>query len=246
MGKKHQESRHEGLPRELARSTPRAVLLSPAGRAAVAGVIALLAGAPFAGVWLYSRVATQIVAEVVATEAQVTEISRPRGENPRARVSYRYTVAGREYSGRTRIGKREDNRFVVGSIVAVEYDPSKPEKAWIHGYRPRPVPLWVVITLPAVLVPGVIPIVMALLRQRRLLACGKAALARVTDTRLLPYREHKVWRVQYEWTLLNGAIRKGHYDRAKNPPSPGTIIPVLYDPDNPRRHRPYPLSLVRL
>jgi hypothetical protein len=130
--------------------------------------------------------------------------------------------------------------------VSVEYKPSQLDTSWIQGYPPRPVPLWVVLILPTVPVIAAVPILVALRCQRRLLGYGRPALAKVIDRRHVSNGEYKVWRVQYEWELLNGAIRKGHYDRIKNPPSPGTTIPILYDPDNARRHRPYPMSLVRL
>jgi hypothetical protein len=199
MAKKHLESPDQGLPIELKRSAPRAVTLTLAGRAAVVCVIALLAGAPFAGAWLYSRSAGRTVSEVGTTEAHVTEISRPRGENPRVRVSYRYTVEGREYSGRTKLKKGEDNRFAVGSSVPVEYEPSKPNKNWIRGYRPRPIPRWVIAAVPGSMVLWAVPIVAALRRQKRLLALGRPALARVTESRRLRITRAGTGIIRYGW-----------------------------------------------
>jgi hypothetical protein len=55
-----------------------------------------------------------------------------------------------------------------------------------------------------------------------------------------------VWRVEYEWPLLNGAARRGHFDVTEDPPAAGTYLTILYDRDDPVRHTRYPLSLVKL
>ena len=114
----------------------------------------------------------------------------------------------------------------------------------MQGYGPRTLPFWVVPAVPAALMLCVVPIVIALRRQTRLLAEGRPALAKVTKTSKVSHGEYNVWRVHYEWTLLNGATRTGRYDKLKNPPAPETLMPILYDRDNPRRHAPYPLSLM--
>lgn len=246
MRPKLQKNRDHGLPEELQRSIPRPVRLRCAGKMAVAGAVALFAGALFAGIWLYGRAANPIATGGITTEGQVTDIERRRGENERTVVSYRYTVDGREYSRRTKLRKRDNNQFVVGSSVVVSYPPSRPDQSWIRGYEPRRVPFWLVPAVPAALMLVVVLIVIALRRQARLIEQGRAALGRVTKTNKVSHGEHEVWRVHYEWKLLSGATRTGYYDKAKNPPAPGTLIPIVYDPNNPRRRAHYPLSLVRV
>ena len=47
--------------------------------------------------------------------------------------------------------------------------------------------------------------------------------------------------------LLSGAVRKGHSSANKRSvPAVGSVICVIYDPDNPRRNAVYPFSLVEL
>jgi hypothetical protein len=49
----------------------------------------------------------------------------------------------------------------------------------------------------------------------------------------------------YEFPILSGAIAEGKSGPCKNPPVIGSTIPVVYDPENPRRNAPYPFALVR-
>jgi hypothetical protein len=91
------------------------------------------------------------------------------------------------------------------------------------------------VAVPAFLLP------IAVRREARLLAEGRPAPGRVTGFK----RAGKTIQVQYEFHLLNGALVKGKVNRSK-PPIEGTTVCVLYDPENPRRNAPYPLSLVRL
>jgi hypothetical protein len=240
------------LPKELQQSAPRPVGLNSSGKATAAGAIALLIAAVFSAVLLYALATgddervRRLAAEGISTEAQVTRVDRKRGENPQVIVTYSYTVNGRVYSGRTKLRKRDRGQVNVGSQVAVRYLPSRPNESWMHGYGPSRMTFWLVPVIPMVLVLGAITIGIVLRRQAQLLAEGRSALARVTATKKVSGGEGEVWRVDYEWMLLSGARRTGHCDRAKNPPAPGTVIPMVYDRDNPHAHALYPLSLVRV
>ena len=82
--------------------------------------------------------------------------------------------------------------------------------------------------------------------QRRLLAEGRPALARVTGSKRVVAGHGGHHHVQYEFRILSGAKRAGACDVRRNPPSPGATLVILYDSDEPRRQARYPLSLVRL
>ena len=106
-------------------------------------------------------------------------------------------------------------------------------------------------------IPGIVAILLSslgglalipVLRQRRLLSEGRPALAVVT--RLSEEKHgshgHKLGKViYYEFPLLSGATANGKTGPAKNPPTVGTTLCVLYDPEQPRRNAPYPFSLVK-
>jgi hypothetical protein len=50
----------------------------------------------------------------------------------------------------------------------------------------------------------------------------------------------------YDFPLLSGAIAQGKSDPQKRTPEIGSVICVLYDPNNPKRNMPYPAGLVKL
>jgi hypothetical protein len=82
-------------------------------------------------------------------------------------------------------------------------------------------------------------------QQRTRLAEWRATMARVTKTEKHKGGEGETWRIEYEWELLSGAVRRGRRDVAKKPPEPGELIPLLYERDSPQRHTLWPLSFVR-
>ena len=105
------------------------------------------------------------------------------------------------------------------------------------------------------MVAGVIPLLLAVVpllitvvprRQRRLLESGRPALARVTRVRTRRSQHGTRWSVDYEWTLLSGAAARGRCDRSRRAFIAGSVVPILYDPDEPRRSAPYPFRFVRV
>ena len=80
--------------------------------------------------------------------------------------------------------------------------------------------------------------------QRRLLVEGRPAPAVVTRRHLNKSTHGSQYQIEYEFRLLNGAPRTGRSASGKM--LEVQLIAVLYEPDNPARNAPYPLSLVRL
>ena len=242
------------LPRELARSKPRSVRLSPEGKAVSVCAPALLAGAVVAAALMSAAAGRDaeldrlFESEGRTTTAAVTAVRRSREKRPQATIDYRYTAGGEEYSNRVKLRKRDPlgQRVQPGSRIAVRYLRSRPEESWVEGSRPGAFPLALVVVVPLGMLLGAVAIWIAVQRQRQLLADGRAAMARITGTRKTDYGYRKHWRVDYEWRLLSGGIRRGHFKAEKTPPAVGTFVPIVYDPDEPRRHSRYPLSLVRV
>jgi hypothetical protein len=52
--------------------------------------------------------------------------------------------------------------------------------------------------------------------------------------------------VHYEFAIVGGGFAKGRTGPSHKPPPVGATVPVLYLPDNPRRNRMYPFSMVKL
>jgi hypothetical protein len=215
----------------------------------------LFGAAILSGPWLYAgaqagekRIA-QIASEGIAIEADVFDVQRHRGEGNRrtASIHYHYTVDGQKHIGSTRLRRQDRDRFAVGSRVPIRYLLSEPSASWMVGYDPSREPIWPAFVIPQALVLAAILLVVLIRRQSRLLSEGRAALATVMKAEKVVIKGKTTWRVHYEWMLLSGAKRTGRYKfEKKEPPPPGSLIPIVYDRDEPSRHAKYPLSLVRI
>jgi hypothetical protein len=247
------ERRNVELPKELQTSL-RQVTLSWSGVLVMLLIVGTLLAAVVLPVVLYARVKRseeslhQFQIASAVTQAEIIDVGRRSGDdNGKVRVTYRYTANGEEHTGRASVRRRDAARYSLGSQVRVRYLLAEPAENWLDGQRPRPMPIWLVLLLPPVLVLSAGAAALFIRRQARLLAEGRAALATVTKADKLRGRESTTWRVRYEWTLLSGAMRTGHADlQTKTPPAVGTTIPVVYDRDHPQRHARYPLSLVQV
>lgn len=233
-------------------SRPRAVRLSGAGKALLVLGTLLAAGALAVGFLLASismesrELRQRIAAEGAVVEGEVTSLRKTGGDKPRYLAEYEYVVNGAAHKGQARLTRGAWQQLRVGSPVLVRYLASEPKRSWLAGLEPGIVPLWLA---PLVSI-GVV--LMAALcwreirRQRWLLAEG-----RLTEGRVLKVTKSgkgsgaESWTVRYEFRTLGGAVIRGKGSIGGNPPDSGGAIRVLYDPDNPRRNAPYPLSLVR-
>ncbi len=169
---------------------------------------------------------------------------RREGEDSRAVVEYQYTAGGR-YTGRIEMRRRDAARLSEGSPVTVRYLPANPEASWIAGHEPRRRVVWPAFAIPPVCFAVAAALIAFFRRQSSLLSHGRAALARVTKLEKKSSEYGTAWRVHYEWRLLSGAKRQGRYlHSGKQPPAVGTMIPIVYDRDQPLRHSKYPFRLV--
>ncbi len=238
------------LPAPLLRPTPRDVRLNASGLAVAILCVALCAGGLWAGIEnfrLVKRSERHVAAfstEAVTTEARVIR-ARHRDNNRRTTIDYEYVVGDVAYHGSATVRGPEQGRYVDGASTTVTYLASEPGASWIHGRAPSRRPLWPAFAIPA----GAITVVAILLQvirlQRDLLSYGRSATAVVTKVVKKRSDKGSYWRVEYEWTLMTGARRKGRYNHgSKHPPEVGSMIPIVYDRDRPSRNRRYPLALV--
>jgi hypothetical protein len=238
------------VPAVLQRSTPRHVKLNAGGLTTVITVAAVAAGCLWAAFAIErrstttSRHARLFAVEAVAADAEVVRVQRRGDEGRRVTVHYRYIVGNRAYSGSRNL-RRGADAPATGSRIAVRYLASEPTASWIDGSRPEHQPAW-----PPFVIVGAAAVTMAcplffLRRQWHLLTYGRPAMAVITKIEKKRSDKASYWRVHYEWTLLSGARRTGHYAHSnKVPPEVGSSIAILYDRDRPSRHSKYPLSLV--
>ncbi len=244
-------------PAELLRYPPRTVRLTAAGRLLASVAAALLAGSLISGIWLYVAAAgaadrlRRIASHGVETTAEVLRIGRIGGEHPRRVLYFRYRAEGRSHQGRATLSQRDRRDLPPGASLPAVYLPERHEEVWLRGYEPKGVPVWTAPLVSIGFLAGATPIWLIIRRQRSLLACGRPAQARVTGVRKVRAggrgsATDTVFRVSYDYLILSGAARAGRYDKSKNPPEPGSVLTVIYDPDNPGRSARYPLPLVRV
>jgi len=212
---------------------------------------AMLAGGLWGGAELYGnatrseRRVALFETEAVATEARVVRV-RHHDRNRRATVYYRYAAGGAFHTGATTV-RAHVGRYVVGSQLAVVYLASDPAASWLHGYAPSRRPRWPALVIPAAALAGAAILIALIRRQANLLSYGRPAGAVVTRVEKKRSDKGTYWRVEYEWTLLSGATRRGRYrHNRKQPPVVGSVIPSVYDRERPSRHHRYQLPLVTI
>jgi len=243
-----------GIPAALLKPTPRHVRANASGRAMLIVAAALVVAGGWGGSELQTRadIAERHVmlfaSERVLTGGDVVELRRRGdGNNHRIIAHYRYTVHGQELTGRATLRRGEQEKYGVGSPVAVWYLASEPESSWLDGDSPRPEPGWrgTVVAIACGL--SAIALMAAVRRQSKLLAHGRPAMATVTKVEKKRTENGTVWRVHYEWTTMSGATRRGKYNhRRKKPPAVGELIPIVCDRDNTFRHSKFPMPFVRV
>jgi len=235
-------------PDGLGRSSLRPVRLTIAGRFMAGLVVAFVIGAPALGAFLVNRGRHEsseralLREQGVGTTAEITRVWRTRDEDQRYMTEYRFSVEGREFTGRTPVPRKIWSGLAVGASLPVRYLPGRPHinhpAAWERTAMSELVGIFVPFTL---LLPAAL-LAFQLRKQMRLLSEGRAAPGTVTSLR----RTDKGTIVKYEFQLLSGAAVKGRSQGGRKSPGVGSQICVLYDPDNPRRNTAYPLPFVRL
>jgi hypothetical protein len=228
-------------------ATPREVTLTRAGVAVTivagvmaAGAIAAAIGLPIVHVRQTAQ-AEVLLRDSAVGDARIVAISGPRGEEHVRRVTFAYTADAASFTADATLNQRESRRVAIGDTIGVRYLRSDPRRVWIRGDEPGVIPI-AVIPLPVV---GLLTlaglIVWRVQRQRSLLSEGRFAYARVVASKK---SEHGA-RVSYEFTTLSGGTCVARSDTGRRPPEVGSVVPVVYHRDDPRRSALYPPSLVK-
>ena len=235
-------------PDGLGYSSLRPVRLTGAGIALLVVAGAMLLGAVAAGIGLGTTARRQahehllLREQGVTTDARITRLwSSTSKEDKRYWVAYRFTVQERAHEARHQVPTRIWQTLTVGSSLPVRYLPSNPKVNHPTGWDDAPMPNWVPFLVSGELAVIAVVLAMLLRRQVRLLTEGRPAPGIVTGHR----RTRNGTVIRYEFQLLNGATAKGR-GQSRRPPGIGSPVCVLYDPENPRRSAPYPLTLVKL
>jgi len=242
-------------PDRLDRSRPREVRLTATGIVTLAIAAVLAAGAPAAGIGLgvlsgrQAEEARLMRQQSILVEGRVTRLWRSRENNRQPWLAYRIQFQGRNFEKSAKVGLSVWRQLTVGSWIPVYCVPSRPELNSPFVARRSVLPVWVPFLVAVALAAGAALACLPVRRQRRLLAEGRVAPAIVVSHGKRVRSSHGSdlgIGYSYQFPLMSGAIAMGKADPVKAPPAVGSTIPVLYDPENPRRNAPYPLAMVRL
>lgn len=242
---------HWNPPDGLGYSSLRPVRLTGTGRALQVCAVAMLLGGMAAGFFMnrasqrQNTEARLLTEQGVRTNAQITRVwrtggnSENRNSEARNRLAYTFEHAAQRYSRSTQAPYKIWRNLKAGQSLEVRYMAGRPEISQPVEWSRRPLVPWA-----AYLVGGLMmmmaPLFLLPLRcQHLLLTEGKPAPGRITEIK----KTDETLTVKFEFRLLNGATAKGKVHVGKAPKEP---LCVLYQPDNPRRHALYPMSLVRL
>lgn len=238
-------------PRELG-STPRSVRLTGSGWALVVGIGVIFFAAFLLGGILQRQVTRQAEDRAlfsergITTDATVTNLWRAKsGDDNRYFISYRFDSANGSHEGQTRVSSSLWRSLQTGAAVTIRYLSDEPSRSTLASGTPGDLPFWLPYLVGALIAASGLGCIWLLVRQRSLLIDGRVAPAVVTDviTRKTGHGTHRS--IRYRFPLLSGAIATGKTDRTRKPPAVGTVLCVVYLPDEPGRNAPYPLPLVR-
>lgn len=236
-------------PAPLVQSGPREVELTAGGLVLATVGVLLLVVAVATGVGLHGEVRRQagdrqaLIDEGVTVTGEVTRLWA-NGDN-RRRVAFRFVADGHEYSGRGRVSEARRRTLEVGSPLAVRYVPANPQVHDLGGTPRGTMPAWVPFVVAPIVAGAGLLCLVAIGRQRRLLTDGRVAPAIVTSHQKQRTSHGTHRSLTFEFPLLSGAVASGKSGAPSRAPAVGSVICVVYDPERPSRHRPYPMSLVR-
>ncbi len=234
-------------PPELQRSSPREVRQRAAGRTLLVLAALFVLGAPVAGLLLHARASAdhaqrrELMSRGVNARAVVTRRWMRRGDHPRYLADYIYEAGGRTLTGRVDISRSSWERLEQGSVLPVRYLPADPRQHLVPGYEGDLMPLWLPYAVAGAMAAAGWLLTLPLKSERRLLTEGRPAPGVVLAHR----KVQQTTTVRYAFVTLSGAIAEGKMQAQKNPPAIGSLLTVVYEPDNAGNNRAYPFSLYR-
>ena len=234
-------------PPELGGSPPRPVRLTGAGLALTVIALGMLAGGLILGVKLSNdfarrnQTASLLKEQGADTTATIIRLWRGSDKDRTRHVSYQYQIQGGVYHGSAQPPRSIWEGLTEGSTLRIRYLPSNPLVSRPVDWEPQQPPAWLPLFVPACFAVYTVIIFVMLKKQRSLLEDGRAAPGIVH--RVARTKDGK--RVRYDFLMPGGLREKGSGSARLERVEPGSVITIIYDPDQPRRNAPYPFALVR-
>lgn len=237
-------------PAGLEWSRPRAVRLSAAGRGMAIAAIAMALAGPGVGFAIHHEAQQQaarrqqIIDHPSIATGSVTKLTKESKDSNSGTVHYVFEADGAQQLGKMRIRRSWWRELSVGDPITVRYAAGAPSINAPDGTLPRVLPFWLPYLIGGMLV-GLAALFAAILRaDLTLLAEGRIAEATVLDVKVSRSQHGTHRSIRYDFPLLSGARMTGKAGASRTPPAIGSTLTVIYDPERPKRNKPYPFSLV--
>jgi hypothetical protein len=237
-------------PPGLEWSRPRAVRLSAAGRGMAIGAIAMALAGPAAGYAMFqeSRRQTterqQIIDHPALAAGIITKLTKDSKDSNSGTVHYAFDAEGQHVSGKMRIRRSWWRELTIGEPLTIRYAEGAPAINAPDGTLPRVLPVWLSGLIGGVLL-GIAALFAAILRaDLRLLSEGRIAEGTVREIKVSRSQHGTHRSMRYDFASMSGVRVTGKAGASKTTPGAGSPIVVIYDPDNPKRNKPYPFALV--
>jgi hypothetical protein len=234
-------------PRELARALPRETSITGIGIfIAILAALALLGSIPLFVAFRGVNVRDKAWADALRTQGretagQIVRLWRTSGKSSRSMVTYAFSANGNRLHGDATVPGDIWRNLRTNSALPVRYLPSDPTVNHPAAWELPTEPAWVPVLLPA-LVAGVGMMLLLLVRrQAQVAAEGVPAAGMVTKC----FAVKGGWTVRYQFRMKDGAIAGGS-GQATRRLDLGTVVCVLYLPQNPKRNAMYPLTFYRV
>jgi hypothetical protein len=227
----------------------RPVRLARAGYALMTIAVAFVLGSLIPAVVLHNQSEKEtarrerLEREGVNADATILRLWRSGGKDDERYVRYEFQADGLGREGSSKVPRQIWLTLQVGGSLPVRYLAEDPEINHPAGWRMGVTPAWLAILVPGIQI-GVAGLLLTIIRRQwRLLSEGRPAPGVVIKAR----RREKQVVLNYEFRLLSGATGRGRSStNARSVPGEGSVVCVIYDPENPRRNGVYPFSLVRV
>jgi Protein of unknown function (DUF3592) len=237
------------VPAELTGSPPRQVVYSAGGIFIMLLMIALMVGGAVLAWSIYNNYVEQrdaanvLAAQGAETGGTVTRRWRGGSKNRQYRIAYEFHTGGQVFHGEAAIRREAWESLSEGQRLAVRYAAGNPEVNRPANLveTPQP-PIWQIALIPAFLVGMSAFLLHRARRQRSLLENGRAAAGVITRMRRTKHGRS----IRYDFLLPGGRTGSGSGMAKRGNSDEGSVITVVYDPDDPTRSGPYPFEMVKL
>lgn len=236
-------------PPGLEWSRPRAVRLSAAGRGMAIGAIAMALAGPAAGYAMFQESRDQaarrqqLIDHPALAAGVITKLTKESKDSNSGTVHYEFDAGDQRVAGKMRIRRSWWRELTIGDPLTIRYASGAPAINAPDGTLPRVLPMWVAFLVGGILV-GISALFAAILRaDLRLLSEGRIAEGTVQEIRVSRSQHGTHRSMRYDFATMSGVRMTGKCGATKSSPGPGSTIVVIYDPDQPKRNKPYPFAL---